>query len=783
MNIKLNSKKLFCIICALLFFLPIQAQILHGKVIDRQNIPIAFANIILMDIDSTFVTGNVSDDNGQFQLPLSENTVLLKITYIGYQDKVLDISTGQTDMGNIILNEDSQILSDVVIKGDLPKTRIKGDAMVTNVSGSILEKAGTAQDVLAKVPGVTLKGEDINVFGRGAPVVYINGREVRDPSELNQLTSDNIQHVEVVTNPGARYDKSVKAVIRILTKKKTDDGFGFEERANVSYNDKFSYMEQLNLDYRRGGLDLMGMFSFLEQSGWRDFEVIQKTYLDHYWEQQMHGSQKSNYQRLIGSVTLNYVLNPNHSLGGNYRFRRFPKAPYDMSFHTNVYQDLSLFEESLSNAYNDNPETRHEGNLYYNGKAGKWGIDFNGSLLHSKENVTFYTHETNTDQSGNETQTEVHTNTDTKNMFYAGKLILSHPLFGGDFSFGSEYTYTDRSDKYTNEEGIVADDDSRIKESLIAAFAEYVRELGKVRLQAGLRFENVGFNYYKSGVYQGDESKNYNNLFPSLSLSLPIGKVQTQLSYTSDITRPNYQMLRNRIDYINRYTYESGNPFLMPYITQSVALKVSYKWWQLYADVQRRKNAFIFSSEPYSEEDPTIALLRHENAPSYNAMNVMLNAAPTIGCWSPQLSLELYKQWYNTEEPGTSEGELSLDRPSFAVRWRNTIELPLGFTLGADVNWEGKTDQNNMSYKPVWWANASLYKEFLNKRLTFLLQANDIFNTYCYDYLVYYGRLRMMSMDQKFSQRSIALTVQYKFNLKPSKYKGTGAGDSQKGRL
>lgn len=84
----------------------------------------------------------------------------------------------------------------------LPVTHIKGGALVTNVAGSILEKAGSAQDVLGRIPGVLRKGDELSVFGRGTPRIYINGREMRDPLELSQLTSDNIKAVEVIANPG-----------------------------------------------------------------------------------------------------------------------------------------------------------------------------------------------------------------------------------------------------------------------------------------------------------------------------------------------------------------------------------------------------------------------------------------------------------------------------------------------------------------------------------------------------------------------------------------------------
>ena len=97
--------------------------------------------------------------------------------------------------------------------------QLKGDAMITTVTGSVLEKAGTGEDLLNKIPGVSAEDEEVNIFGSGTAEIYINGRKVRDNSEIDQLSSEQIKRVEVVKNPGARYDASVKAVIRIITKK------------------------------------------------------------------------------------------------------------------------------------------------------------------------------------------------------------------------------------------------------------------------------------------------------------------------------------------------------------------------------------------------------------------------------------------------------------------------------------------------------------------------------------------------------------------------------------
>ena len=152
------------------------------------------------------------------------------------------------------------MLGEVVVKSNRPVTAIKGDALVTNVAGTQLEHAGTAEDVLVQVPMVVGRDGVFEVFGKGSPAIYINGRLVRDSNELMQISSADIKNVEVVTNPGVRYDASVNSVIRITTKRPQGDGFSGLLRSVLRENKYFSNVNQANFKYRTGGLELFANF-------------------------------------------------------------------------------------------------------------------------------------------------------------------------------------------------------------------------------------------------------------------------------------------------------------------------------------------------------------------------------------------------------------------------------------------------------------------------------------------------------------------------------------------
>ena len=253
------------------------------------------------------------------------------------------------------------------------------------------------------------------------------------------------------------------------------------------------------------------------------------------------------------------------------------------------------------------------------------------------------------------------------------------------------------------------------------------------------------------------------------------------LQYRSEIQRPRYSQLSSQVAYINRYTYEGGNPLLRPVMTNSLNLGVSYRWLSGRAGYQHVKDDIFNTSYPYSNEDPTIALISQNNSPAYDMLFVAVTAAPTIGKWSPSWTASLNKQWLEVESP---EGNINLNKPLFMLNWDNSLELPMGFLLNMGVRWMSTGDmQNTRLDEQSWSVNGSLHKSIMNGRMSFLLQANDILNTQKQYGTLYSGEVRTIKMYNDPNARSVSLTVRYKFNTTKSKYKGTGAGESQKSRM
>ena len=180
-----------------------------GRVVDENGEPVAYATVyVVSPADSTVLCGTTTAEDGTFHIKTDETGGLMVVEMLGYKTQTFQPVSGIV----VRLEADTFFLEGAVATAVMPKTKLTGEGLQTSIRGSVLENAGSASDVLAKTPGM-IKGQNgLEVIGKGAPLVYINGHKVTDSSELDRLQSDEIQSIEVITNPGAKYDATVESV-------------------------------------------------------------------------------------------------------------------------------------------------------------------------------------------------------------------------------------------------------------------------------------------------------------------------------------------------------------------------------------------------------------------------------------------------------------------------------------------------------------------------------------------------------------------------------------------
>ena len=192
---------------------------------------------------------------------------------------------GEQISDTTLFDKFSKELGEVVVKAHLPQYKKTHEGLLTNVAGTVLGKMGTAEDVLKHVPSIVKKKDGYEVVGKGTPIIYINGRKMQDISELDNIKSSDIKSVEVIQNPGATYDASVNAVIKIKTIKKKGEGFGFDTRSVYWYNKHDNTIQQVNMNYRHNGLNLFATYKFSDATWMQKASYEQTVHVDTLWQQ------------------------------------------------------------------------------------------------------------------------------------------------------------------------------------------------------------------------------------------------------------------------------------------------------------------------------------------------------------------------------------------------------------------------------------------------------------------------------------------------------------------
>lgn len=745
-------------------------QNIVGTVVDENNEPMEFVNIVVLSNDSTFITGTTSHAEGKFnfRLPNDKKAHLIRFSLIGYSDKILPYNTD--DLGTITLTPLTQMLQETVITASKPTIQLIAEGIKVNVASSLLSMAGTANNVLSKLPNVEGERGRFTVFGKGIAQIYLNGRQIYDTSVLDKLSSTDIQNVEVITTPGAKYDNQVKAVIRIRTKKKIGDGLSGMIQGVYTQSHRSGYNGMAYLNFRKKDLDIFGNIyyndSYLKQNQNGTQAIHHKS------RQENELNILSHFQYISGTAGMNYEFSPKHSIGFTYTIDKRPGDAYSTNSMAVVQSDGNK-ENLLYETRNNFPSgINHMISSYYNGNIKKVAIDFCFDYIYRKNQNKQYTKEYNREQ----VCQEINTDNNDNSQLFASKLILSYPIGKGKFNVGGEYTYTQRANLFNNEQGILDAGDNEIKENTISGFAEYGVQWKNWSLNAGIRYQATQSDYYEQGFRIAEQSKDYHDLLPTLTIGTQLGKVQAQLSYTTKKVRPAYYMLNSNVQYNNRFNYEGGNPLLQPASHHDFTLSAIHAWFNLSASYLYKRDEMIRIDKPYGEE---AVMLTFDNFRKIEEFNTQISISPKISFWQPIYSISISKQFLDNKK---SLIENKLEKPIFRLKLNNSFSLPYSIILNADFYYVTKGNVENYLYKSYSNLSLSLTKSFCKNKLLILLSASDILKDN-YNKSIFYGKNMTNSRNNYSDTRKIQVTLRYFFNMARNKYKGTGAGNDEKKRL
>ena len=767
-----------------------------GKVVDEKGEPVAYANVaVLSKADSSVVCGVVTGEDGTFNIVTKENDGIMMVAMLGYKT----VYMAPVDGAVITLSDDTAMLEGATIQAVMPKTKLTGEGLQTNVRGSVLENAGNAKDVLAKTPGL-IKGQNgLEVIGKGSPLVYINGRRVTDASELDRLQSNEIQSIEVITNPGAQYDATVRAVVRIKTIRRQGDGFGFNLNASDAQSLRWAKGNDpygaLNVNYRTGGVDIFAGLNYARNTSRQESYLEKQTFgrkadgTD--WLFEDKGTLLNEYfgSTLYGNAGVNWQIADNHFLGGKVEWGRHLTYNVKTVVNDNVYENGTLIDKlttTSEDVIGDQIPYNLGANLYYNGTIGqKLGIDVNLDYYGTEDSAN----STSTETSAMTHDATISTTSDNSSRLYAAKAVLSYPIWMGQLQVGTEETFSRRKDYYSITGIVIPASQATVKEDNIAGFASYGCYIPKVgQLSAGVRYENVHYVYDDAMRLDARVERRYSNWFPNATYANAFGPVQVMLNYAAKTARPGYALLSSAIRYNSRYIWQSGNAQLQPSLMHNVSLAAVYKWVTVMVNYTRMNNAMITWSAPYGDEGVVLVKPRNIEEP-YRTMAAYVNLTPTVGCWNMNYTLGVQPQWLSitVDDPREASGKRVTTfngKPIFFVQMQNTVTLKGGWQLelGGQINSRGYS-QNLYLRNAYVDVTAAVQKTLLKDgSLVLRLEGADLLGMAHYDVDSDFGSHTIMQTNRMDTQK-IKFSVRYNFNVAPSKYRGTGAGADEKARM
>ena len=748
---------------------------LSGHIVDEKGVPMPFANVSLLSVaDSSFITGGVSNENGDFVIPCQMKHIIAKISTIGYKTVIRNAAVGK--MGTITLQPETYTIKGVEIKGEIPQYKMVTGGMAVDVQHSVLHDVGTADDLLSMIPMVQKRDGKFEVLAKGEPEIYINNKKVTGANELKMLKSADIKNVEVITAPGAKYNAEVNAVIRIKTLKPQGDGFSLSLYNQSRLNNKWYNYDDLTLKYRTNGLEAFANVALDNGNYSTEQDVDQEIHISKdLFNAKAILPVRNTWTTLYYKAGLSYDFNTDHSIGFSISSQHIFSSIFKTDMEQHYTKNGAFYGDVfLETDIREKNKPVWELNSYYVGKVGKLGIDFNATVLRNcSENINYqYEH---SEELGSRPIT---TTTDDKSTMAAGKLVLTYPVWKGELTGGSEVTSTQRHGNNLNAEGIIPASDTEREEKNFAGFAEYQMQLGQWHMNAGLRYEHVSTNYTSFGVKQEEPSRTYNDLFPTLSAAWQKGKWGAQLSYTKRITRPQYSQLTSMVVYDSRMLYEGGNPMLRPSIRQGIDFILTYAWLNFATGFTRENDFFTHTGKIYDEENEII-ILTPENFDHQDRVYATLTASPKIGIWQPITTLHYYQQMFDSEKYGAPK---KLNKPEFSARLQNWFILGTTAKALLDINYTGSNHWGMMYRGTSCSVNARVQKTFLKGNLIATLYADDIFRSARNNMITYYGIGTTSNKIYTYTQ-AVGFTISYNFNATTSKYKGTGAGNDEKSRL
>jgi len=753
---------------------------ISGTVLDSNGNDLEFANIFLLSSpDSSFITGAYTNEQGRFSIEkIDKKDYILKISYIGCEDYFQRISLLQetTNIGTISLAPITNTIKEVVVTTKTPPFKLSSNGLITNVSTTLLSSLGTANDVIQRIPGVTMTDNGITVFGKGAPIVYINNRKVQDNQELERLESSDISTIELITNPGAKYDAEGRAVLLIKTKKK-QNGLAAQVTERIRKAKYFGDNENINISYTKNNLDLFASYyhQYRKSTVKKESSDIQLLQTDTIWKYNIQNPFYSSSENMHqASSGFDWSITDKHSIGGQYQFNiALFNDPSDKINASTFLNDI-LYDELHSQTSTNEKRRQHLLNAFYNGDFNEnYSLRFDFDYLNNYNDRKQLTNETS-----NLENRIVHTFSQIDYDLYAGKLTNSYQTTVGLFEFGGEYNYITGNGSLLNPEGYAGNDIFSNQEQKAALFVSYSQSFKDAKLEAGLRYEFTQEKFTEDSVKTLIISKKYSDIYPNISISKSVKNVDLNFSFNKRTRRPSFMELNGSTTYVNRFVFQKGDPYLKKTDIYDAEIRAMYKMFHLNMGYSYEKNpVYLYFGE--QQENSNAVLSTYTNYPKYQQLNFTINFSKKVAFWQPNYTVNIAKPYFSANYNGNN---INYNQANYIIKVYNDFVLPSSFIFSCNFSYYNDYYYYLSKIKGNKRLDLGLRKSLFNNRLRLNLDGFDIFN-----WVVAGNKMEINNLqfdrNLKLETRYVQLSITYLFNNYKKKYRGSSAAPDDLNRF
>ena len=783
---------------AILFSFITQAQNgkITGSVKDASMKSIHSATVsLLKSRDSSVAKFVATGKDGQYEfLDIADGKYFVSVSNVGYAKVVsapfeISSSNATINVPVLVISEQAKDLGGVTVTAKKPFIEARPDKTIVNVDASPTSAGATVLELLEKSPGITVDNDgNISLRGKAGVIIMIDGKPTYLSSTdlanlLKNMPASQLEQIEIMTNPSAKYDASGNSgIINIKTKKGKASGFNGSVMAGITTSffktgDALYVIPKsqnsINFNYRKNKFNLFGNYNPNFYNGRGNLNIERKFFDDNvdlagYSDVATKFKFGNNNHTL--KLGVDFFADKKNTFGAVASGFMFNGHPTPVTINTLSDANHEETSSMVSNTENRIDFNNFSGNFNYRHVFDTTGteltvdLDYIGYRNTSNMLLTTEFYDEMHQQSSDPLLLKGHLPSDIN--IYSIKSDYTHPFKGGRLEAGIKSSYV-KTDNIVDYQRLYADQwvpDSRSNhfiydENINAAYVTLNKQIKKWSLQGGLRVENTiakGYQVTNDSTFK----RNFTDLFPNVYITYTINdKNSLTLSYGRRITRPNYQDLNPFTYFLDSLSYRQGNPYLLPQFTNNVELSHTFKG-KIITTLNYNNTTDVISQIFKQNSQTKIVYFTSDNVAKFINMGISITAPVTIAKW---WNTNFFTNIYNNHYKGIYNTQpLDMSYTSFMVNITNTFTIKQGFSLELSGFYRGKGVDQLTINQPIYQISIGGQKNIFKNKATVRLNIRDPFAWQEYRGVTEYGNI-YAKIQSKFDVRQVTANFTYRF--------------------